>query len=491
MQLKLQTQISLALILYFCVVCAPVFAYDTEPETGSFILTEKDFNGAVKDNAYLLVNFHALWCRYSKKLKPEWEKLSKTLETQNSEVKLAKVEAYDEKNLANEFKIEGYPTIKLFINGNEHAYNGERTEEHILEFLNRMTKKPLSKINGESEVNEKLKEYEWVGVFFGKDDNSAILDTAFEVQDVFFAVGDSALKTKYGVSDGEFVLVSNISKTFDRSNEINKASLLSFINTHKFPVVANFGKATAERVFLSEEPSMILIKKNNEAGNKAEEEFKKASGSLRDQVFMSVANYEDEMVRLLAQNIGVDESELPTVRIIKADKERIRKYYLDKAITSTSIVTFFEDYTAGVAKRSYLSEPVPSPNNDIVQKIVTKNFEEFVLNNNKDVLVLFWTPWCGHCRAMMPVFDNVGRKTREVKDFAIAKIDVSVNDVEKFGLDIVEYPTILLFKGSDKKRPVEFQGERNEYVFNDFIRAHASVNLGRMKGPNPFDKNEL
>lgn len=491
MQLKLQTQISLALILYFCVVCVPVFSYETEPETGSFLLTEKDFNGALKDHEYLLVNFHALWCRYSKKLKPEWEKLSKTLASEKSPIKLAKVEAYDEKNLANEYKIEGYPTIKLFINGVEHPYNGERTEEHIVEFLHRKTKMPLKKINSESEVNEKLKEYEWVGLFFGDNNNRAVLDIAFEIQDVYFAVGDSSIKNKYEVTNNEFVLVNNVSKSHEKTDEINKVSLVSFINNNKFPSIANFGRATAERVFLSEEPSMILIKKNDEAGKKAEAAFKEASANLKDKVFLSIGNYEDEIVRLLAQNIGVDETELPTVRIIKADKERIRKYYLDKTISSKTIETFYADYSAGVAKRSYLSEPIPAPNSDIVQKIVTKNFEEFVLKNNRDVLVLFWTPWCGHCRAMMPVFDNVGRKTREVKNFAIAKIDVSVNDVEGFGLDIVEYPTILLFKANDKSRPVEFQGERNEYVFNDFIRAHASVNLGRMKGPNPFDKNEL
>jgi len=55
------------------------------------------------------------------------------------------------------------------------------------------------------------------------------------------------------------------------------------------------------------------------------------------------------------------------VRIIKADKERIRKYYLDKTISSKTIETFYADYNAGVAKRSYLSEPIPAPNSDIVQ----------------------------------------------------------------------------------------------------------------------------
>lgn len=74
---------------------------------------------------------------------------------------------------------------------------------------------------------------------------------------------------------------------------------------------------------------------------------------------------------------------------------------------------------------------------------------------------------------MMPVYDNVARKTREVPDFVVAKIDASVNDLEGVGLDIVEYPTILLFTKGKKDDPIEFKDERNEYKFNDFIRAHA------------------
>jgi len=74
----------------------------------------------------------------------------------------------------------------------------------------------------------------------------------------------------------------------------------------------------------------------------------------------------------------------------------------------------------------------------------------------------------------MPTIDNVARKTQNIKDFEVVKIDATANDVEKYGIDIVEYPTILLFTRGDKKNPIEFRGERNEYVFNDFIRAYAT-----------------
>jgi len=55
------------------------------------------------------------------------------------------------------------------------------------------------------------------------------------------------------------------------------------------------------------------------------------------------------------------------VRIVRADKERIRKYLVEGAITSDSITSFYNDYKNKKAKRSYLSEPVPTENNDLVK----------------------------------------------------------------------------------------------------------------------------
>jgi len=206
---------------------------------------------------------------------------------------------------------------------------------------------------------------------------------------------------------------------------------------------------------------------------------------------MSVASYEDEIGKLLAEQLGVKEADLPTARIVKPDMEKIRKWYIEEPVSEDSIIKFYDNFKNKKARRCYISEPVPTENKDLVLKVVGDTFKQDVLDTAKDVLVLFWAPWCGHCRAMMPVYDNVARKTKPVENFVVAKIDVSVNELDGYGIDIVEYPTILLFTRKDKELPIEFKGERNEYAFNDFIRAHATVNLDKMKGPNPFDKNEL
>src|SRR5687768_4651387 len=130
MKTNLNTFLTLFLFISFTSVINIVATYDIDEESNSLLLTKQNFHDAEKENDYLLVNFHALWCQYSKRLHPEWIALSQKLRNEASIVKLAKVEAYDEKSLADEYNIEGYPTIKLFIKQQPHDYTGERTAIH-------------------------------------------------------------------------------------------------------------------------------------------------------------------------------------------------------------------------------------------------------------------------------------------------------------------------------------------------------------------------
>ena len=56
------------------------------------------------------------------------------------------------------------------------------------------------------------------------------------------------------------------------------------------------------------------------------------------------------------------------------------------------------------------SEPVPESNDGPVTVAVGKNFDDVVTNNGKDTLIEFYAPWCGHCKKLAPVFDELGTK---------------------------------------------------------------------------------
>ena len=85
-------------------------------------------------------------------------------------------------------------------------------------------------------------------------------------------------------------------------------------------------------------------------------------------------------------------------------------------------------------------------------EITVDNFEEVVLKNEKPVLVDFWASWCGPCRMLAPVFEEISDKYEGEAVFV--KIDIDEEDSEaaaiKYG--ITSIPNVIAFKGG---KPVD------------------------------------
>ena len=80
-------------------------------------------------------------------------------------------------------------------------------------------------------------------------------------------------------------------------------------------------------------------------------------------------------------------------------------------------------------------------------EITDANFEETVLNSSKPVLVDFWAAWCGPCRMVGPIIDEIS--TEYADKAVVGKVDVDTNQEFAAKYGVRNIPTVLVFQNGE------------------------------------------
>jgi protein disulfide-isomerase A4 len=152
--------------------------YKPPPES-VITLTTSNFDTTIQNEDLILVEFYAPWCGHCKQLAPEYERAAKQLLTLPKPIKLAKIDATVEKELAEKFSVSGYPTLLLFRRGKQYKYTGPREEAGIVSYMKEQLILP-SKLVSSVEQLKKVLAPNWptiVGLF--EEDSSNQLYEVF------------------------------------------------------------------------------------------------------------------------------------------------------------------------------------------------------------------------------------------------------------------------------------------------------------------------
>ncbi|KAF5023810.1 hypothetical protein F66182_4118 [Fusarium sp. NRRL 66182] len=104
-----------------------------------------------------------------------------------------------------------------------------------------------------------------------------------------------------------------------------------------------------------------------------------------------------------------------------------------------------------------------------VIELLPNNFDELVLKSGKPTLVEFFAPWCGHCKKLAPIWEELAETYEHAKDkVQIAKVDADAHRDLGKRFNIQGFPTLKYFDGKSAK-PQEYKSGRDLEALTEFI----------------------
>ena len=327
--------------------------------------------------------------------------------------------------------------------------------------------------------------------------------------------GDNAAPTEEGAAaeeqqyQGSIVIFKNFDEkrsVFPVTPESKIEELTDWILKMSTPKLMQFSQDRSRQIFKGPIKNHMLT-------------FVETSGTYMDGLKETLATLADdhrgEMLHVYVPSsedrvmsyFGLEKKDLPRTVIVDISKAdggagSMKKYLFSgsKLHTLEDLRQFESDFFAGVLSPVLKSEDDKPGNMRGKVKVITgKKFKEDVAENvEHDVLLMFYAPWCGHCKALIPKWDDLGDifydVTKESKDSVpfVAKMDATANEIDEAGVVIRGFPTIYYFPADKSQPPELYDGGRETEDFVKFLQRRATkafeLKDGMKGGPEYHDE---
>ena len=261
-------------------------------------------------------------------------------------------------------------------------------------------------------------------------------------------------------SDSAIVLFRDFDTPLVYSGAFESSPIVDFILANSVPTLINFSEDYIEPIFGQRKSAIFLFRSSSDSDKDFSKVFSEAASALKGEIIFVVSGVSEGIQQRLGEFIGVEESSLPTIRILDPANNMKKFAFPGKteSITVESISEFVKDFKSGSLQPFLKSQDIPEDNNEPVKVVVGKNFNEIVINNDNDVLIEFYAPWCGHCKKLAPIWDELAKDLKDVAGLTIAKMDSTANEVD--GVDIRGYPTLKFYPKGQKGSPIDYDAGR-------------------------------
>lgn len=479
------------LAIFGLIALAGLTHAEVEEEDGVLVLTDENFEEVVSSHPNLLVEFYAPWCGHCKNLAPEYVKAAASLKEVNPEFVIAKMDATAHPESGKPFGISGFPTLKFFSGSIDAAsvkdYDGGRTAEAIHDWVVKKSGPSVATIATQAELDTLLEQNEVVvlgAVDSTEGEQRQALEKATDIDDfsTYVCTTNADIATKYGISAPGVIIF----RQFDEpqivyDGEFTSEAIGAWSNVNNKPLIMTFSQEKANQIFGGEIDVHLLMfgdESNAYMQNMRSGATAAATENKSKMLHIVIPSSEDRIL----EYFGLTEENLPAIVLVKMSGGMKKfPYTLEgEALSSTFGSTFSDDLVAFEAKywagdlAPELKSAEPADDEaEALKTIVGKNFADRVLNSDKDVLLEFYAPWCGHCKSLAPKYQELAESFSDVDSILIAKMDATENEIDHANVNVEGFPTILFFPANDKANPVQYSGERDVAGFTAFLKSNA------------------
>ncbi|CAI9091052.1 OLC1v1025971C1 [Oldenlandia corymbosa var. corymbosa] len=446
------------------------------------VLKESNFSDFVANNKYVMVEFYAPWCGHCQALAPEYAAAATELKGEEEKVVLAKVDATEDGELAQKYEVQGYPTVYFFVEGIHKPYTGQRTKDSIVTWVKKKTGPGLKNITTTEDAANILAAGGKVVLGFldalvGSSSEELAAASRLEEDVNFYQTSNPDVAKLFHIDPQAkrpaLVLIKKEAEKINHfGGQFTKVEISDFVYKNKLPLVTNFTRENAPLIFESPIKKQLILFTTSSDSEKIlpifEESAKAFKGKL---IFVYVEKDNEDIGKPVSDYFGV-QGDAPQV-IAYTGNDDARKFKLDGDLTLSSIKLFGEKFLQDDLKPFFKSDPIPEMNDGDVKIVVGDNFDEIVLDESKDVLLEIYAPWCGHCQALEPTYNKLGKHLRGIDSLVIAKMDGTTNEHHRAKPD--GFPTILFFPAGNKSfDPITFDGDRTVVELYKFLKKHAT-----------------
>jgi protein disulfide-isomerase A1 len=442
-------------------------------ESDVLILTAANFQQTLDENPLIAVKFMAPWCGHCKALAPEWEKAATELK---GKVPLAKVDCTVDQQVCSD--VRGYPTLKLFRNGEPHSLDVARKAEAIVKYLKEELEPAARVLSSAAELESLRQEHPVVllGVLDNDHDDRYVVFSQV-AERLRHRIPTAAAINQPWAAELATAPTVVLYRDFDEpsliySGEFSDDSLSPWIASQLVPTLGEIHAENFHDYMDIKLPIGYLFIKPEDDNTELMKAVSGIASKTKGKLVFAWINHNRYPNQ--ATHLGLTGKTQPSFAIDSYTTSKRFVFPEDTELTAETLGAWVEQYLAGTLTPHVKSEPEPESNPGPVRVVVAHSFEKIVMDPTKDVLLEAYAPWCGHCKKLAPVYEELAKRLSSVPTVVIAKVDATANDLPPH-LNIRGFPTLLMFPANAKDEPVEYMGSRELNDLLAFVHDKASL----------------